>query len=267
MPAHSFMSNHATLANLHRNSRFYILTGSILVSFALAAWLRMTIQSDRLYYIRAEQIFGFLSLLLWYFALIVTPLQKVFGKKPWIDLLQFSRRGFGVSAAYFAVLHIGISIWGQLGGIGQLVLLPDRFKVSFLLGAIAAAVLLIMAATSFDKVIKFLTMPRWKQIHRLGYTAGILALVHVWMVGTHVGRLNVSIVAFCLLAILFGLESYRISLAAASKWRLPRKNQIAVFLICWYFLSYSLALVPQILPNYHGERHSSEDNGGQHETH
>jgi sulfoxide reductase heme-binding subunit YedZ len=224
----------------------------------------MTIVSERLYYIRIEQVFGFIALVYWYMALIVTPLQKTFGRRSWIGFLQFSRRALGVSAAYFALLHVGFTIWGQLGGLGQLALLPGRFRVSLMLGAAALVVLTVMAATSFDKVIAFLTFPRWKLVHRLGYPAGIVALLHIWMIGTHTGYSVVGLIAFVMLAILFGLESFRISMAAASRWRLPRKNQIAIFVILWYVFCYSLVLAPQIISSYHSEQHGSDDSGGQH---
>src|SRR5690606_14648817 len=81
--------------------------------------------------------------------------------------IEFARRSIGVSAFYFASLHGGIALWGQLGGFDQLKLLPDLFRWSLLSGAVAYAVLFVLAATSFDKVVSYLTFKWWKWLHRI----------------------------------------------------------------------------------------------------
>ena len=109
--------------SLTRNIRFYILAATVCVSIFVFCWLRLTITDNQLFLIRAEQSFGYLCVVYWYLALLVSPLQKQMGNRFNLTPLVFSRRAIGVSAAYFALLHAGIALWGQIGGFSGLVLL------------------------------------------------------------------------------------------------------------------------------------------------
>lgn len=251
---------HVKIVNkLLANSRFYILTSSLLLSIFTAAYLRNQIVSDQLYYIRLEQIFGFISLSFLYVAVLMTPLGKLVGKKPWMQRLLFARRGIGVSAAYFAILHVYFSLAKQVGGFSGLGLLPARFQVSFILGTIALVILFLMAATSMDKVIEIMTFRRWKRLHRFVYLAGVVVIIHVWLIGTHMENNTIKIVSSLLLGILFGLESRRVanSLAARFKFSAAKKNSL--FAVLFVVLTASLFLLPLLTKNYHSQHqdHSS----------
>lgn len=244
--------------SLLNNSRFYVLAFSLLLSIAIFAWLRLSIPSDQLFYIRLQQSYGFVCLLYLYVALIISPLGHVIGKQR-MKHLNFSRRGIGVSAFYFGLLHAGIALFTQLGGIDQLHYLPDIFKLSLAGGAIALVVLGLMAVTSFDKVITFMTLRRWKWLHRLVYASGILIILHIWMIGTHLAYIGMQIVGFSLLVILFGLELFRITKQLNRTYlRLSRAEAGAVFLSLWSIVIVLVLMIPVVIDNYHS-RHADHD--------
>lgn len=257
---------HETITNLPNNIRFYIIIFSLALSLFTASWLRIHIQSDQLFYIRTEQIFGFIAIAYWYLALLLSPLSKAIGKRKWMDLLLFARRSIGVSAAYFAFLHGGVAFWGQLDGFDGVALLPDIFRTSLLFGLVGLVVLSLMAATSFNKVVAYMTPQRWKRLHRLGYIGGVLVILHIWIVGTHIEYAGVRIIALIALALLFGLESLRIMNNVAKRYEELRSKDILVTLIIclWLTLVGLVLMLPRYVSNYHSQ-HSATHKGSQHE--
>lgn len=245
------------------NSRFYILSGSILLSVMVACLLRTQVVGDRLFYIRAEQIFGLMAIIYWYIALLISPLSKIF-TTGWMRRLIFCRRAIGVSAAYFASLHLIVSLWGQLGGPGEIRLLPTFFKLSLGFGLFALLTLLVMAATSFDRVVSFMTYPRWKLLHRVSYIAGVLVILHIWMIGTHVAYTNVQRAAFVALCVLFGLEAYRLTVTFTKRFREFKQRDyfVVLFVFTWLLLILPLILLPNLVKNYHAQHHNLPPGAG-----
>lgn len=240
---------------LQSNIRAYILALAILVSIMVIAVLRLSTPSDQLFYIRTQQVYGLIAVLLLYGAVILTPLSKLFPKKSWMSVLLFARRAIGVSAAYFTILHTLIAVFDQVGGIANLNLLPKRFIVAFVLGGIATLVLLAMAATSFDVVIQKMTFKRWKQLHQLVYIAGIGIIIHVWLIGTHADINAIRLVSLIALGALFALESYRLVAKYAANFSgfQQKLAGVAIFTV----LFGSLWLLPTFAGNYHSE-HDAE---------
>lgn len=238
---------------LHHNSRFYILCVSLVLSIGVASLARLTIASDQLYLIRLEQLYGVIALIYWYGAMGLSPLSSVIGKARLRHLL-FARRAIGVSAAYFAVLHGSVALFGQLGGLGGLGSLEGRFLAALYVGFFALIILLVMAATSFDRVVQYMTFPRWKLLHRLVYAAGIAILFHVWLIGTHAAYLWVQLLALALLSILFALEGLRIAKVLARKYPSldQRDIKITIALTIWLSLTILVASIPGIFTSYHG---------------
>ncbi len=249
-------------SQLLTNSRFYILAASLLLSILIAALLRAAIPSDELYYIRVEQVFGFVSIIFLYIAVILTPLSKLLGKKPVLQKILFARRAFGVSAAYFAMLHVYIVMAEQIGGLSGLSLLPSRFVVSFILGVLALIILFAMAATSFDKVIDLMSFKRWKQLHQFVYLAGVLIIIHVWMIGTHAETPNIKAIGILALALLFGLEAKRIATTLSARFKLSQFRHNLLFYLIFALLTGSLLLLPVISRNYHSEHHDATQKEG-----
>lgn len=236
------------------NSRIYIVSAAVLLSALILALVRLQFGSDQLFYIRLEQVYGFTAVGFWYLTLLVSPLGAAIGMNH-LKVLEFSRRGFGISTFYFAWLHVIVAVWGQLGGLGKLGLLPPIYGWSILGGLIALIILTIMAATSFDKIIDKFTFRRWKWIHRFVYLAGVLAVVHVWTIGTHFGYMMVQLVAIAMLAILLGLEIFRVLILVNRRfWHLEGWEVWQITFIVWLALTVALLLfMPRSLPNFHSQ--------------
>jgi len=261
------MLSQETIKNLPNNSRFYILVFSVLLSMFTACLLRMQVGSEQLFYIRTEQIFGFIAIGYVYLALAISPVQKIVGKPGWMKCVLFARRAIGVSAAYFAFLHAAVAFWGQIGGFDGLGLLPRTFMWSLGFGAIALLVLFLMAATSFDKVIAFMTFRHWKWLHRFIYGAGILIILHVWMVGTHVVYNSVQIICATALGLLFGLQSWRIVSDFAKRFPVfsSRDYLITIFICLWLVWTLVLLSMPNYIQSYHGQHHNATQREGGHQ--
>jgi sulfoxide reductase heme-binding subunit YedZ len=255
------------LAKLLNNSRFYILVSSVLLSLLLASWLRMEIAADRLYYIRLGQLFGLTSILYWYFAIILSPLSKLTGPRFGMRYLLFARRAIGVSAAYFAVLHAYLAFFQESGGFAGLSLLPGRFQWSLVFAVSALAILVLLAATSFDKIIMKMTFPRWKAMQRLIYVGGVLAVLHVWLTGTHIAYGWVQWVAFASLFVLFGLESWRAAKALGKKFASLAAVElfIILFISIWVSFTGLLLMLPKAAINYHSQHLNHAEAGHGHE--
>lgn len=234
----------------------------MLLSIVVASWLRLTVPSDQLFAIRTQQVFGLASIVLLYVAVLLTPLSKLAKNIPGMPALLFARRAIGVSAFYFAALHTIIVLVGQVGGWSGILLLPSRFKFAFILGGIALLILMLMAATSFDKAIKAMTFPRWKFLHRFVYLAGITVIIHVWLIGTHAQYAWAKWGGLLLLALLFLLEAIRLAQTYAVKYKLDSESRLAVGALIFGLLLGALLLLPLTSPNYHAV-HSE----GLHETH
>ncbi len=249
--------------SLLNNSRFYILCSSVLLSLILLASLRLQLSSDQLFVIRTQQVFGLVCIFYWYAALIISPIGHIIGKQR-MKKIEFARRAIGVSAFYFAALHAGFALWGQLGGIGSINYLPQSFQWSLAGGTVALAVLAIMAATSFDKVVAFMTFRKWKWLHRLVYIGGVLAVIHIWSIGTHLAYGGVQLAALLALMVLSGLELFRVTKAMNEKWLHFRRTEATiVFIALWVMVVSCILLLPVMMQNYHSKH---TDKGGRHGT-
>lgn len=244
------------------NSRFYILAFSFLLSVAVFAWMRLTIESDQLLRIRTQQSYGFICLVYWYVALIISPIGHVIGKHR-MKRIEFARRAIGVSAFYFALLHAVVALFGQLGGIGQIQYLPDLFKWSLAGGGVALLVLAMMAATSFDAVIEFMTFRKWKWLHRLVYLASVLVILHIWTIGTHLAYSWAQVGGFVALAVLSGLEILSTVRFLNRKHLHFNRSEAAVLAVSlWGILLVLLIALPALVQNYHS-RHTTGHNHSQ----
>jgi sulfoxide reductase heme-binding subunit YedZ len=93
------------------------------------------------------------------------------------------RRLLGLLAFFYACLHFTMYIVVDQGlDFGEI--WKDIVKRQFMTIGFAAFVLLVpLAVTSTNKMVKRLGFPRWKRLHRLVYLAAALAVVHfIWRV-------------------------------------------------------------------------------------
>jgi methionine sulfoxide reductase heme-binding subunit len=201
------------------NSRFWILATAITLSVNVIGFVQLLVPAGSLQTIRIEQVFGFLSLLLLYTAILASPLTKVFPKLPGKDAYLHARRAIGVSAFYYAFLHVYITFFQQLNGFKGIKYLNHTYSLSLLAGVFALAVLCIMASTSFDWVVSHMGYKHWKLLHRLVYLASLAVLLHIMLIGPHYdqGLTFLGVLTYMAAAALIILEIARIRLNAIKK--------------------------------------------------
>lgn len=120
---------------------------------------------------------GKAALVLLILSLTCTPLYLLFGWK-WVYRL---RRNLGLYAFMYAALHLGNFVWLDYGLDLPLVweaLFRKRFA---LVGLASFLILLPMAITSSQRAMSWLGRKRWQQLHRWGYLAAILAVLHYFL--------------------------------------------------------------------------------------
>ena len=110
--------------------------------------------------------------------LAVTPLRVSF-KLPGLARL---RRLLGLYVYFYAVLHLLCYAWFDMGFDLQDIV-RDIAKRPFILVGFSALLLLTpLAATSWNRAIRWLGGPRWQALHRLVYLVALLAVLHFfWM--------------------------------------------------------------------------------------
>ena len=192
------------------NSRFWILATGIVLSAVIAGFVQLYIPAGTLQTIRIEQYYGYASLILLYVALITSPLTKVFTHLPFAGQLTHARRGIGVLAFYYTMLHVLLTFFGQLDGFAGIRYLDAKYSISVSLGMLATLILLMLAATSFDWVIKVMHFKNWKLLHRLVYIAGVTIVIHILILGPSYASITpISVASAVALAWLVGLEAVR----------------------------------------------------------
>jgi len=119
---------------------------------------------------------GLWALRLLLLTLAITPLRKLSG---WAELARL-RRLLGLFAFAYAMLHF--TAWfGLVNGFHADMALHDIVRHPFVLAGMTALLLLLpLALTSTNGMIKRLGAARWQRLHRLIYVAGAVAVFHFW---------------------------------------------------------------------------------------
>lgn len=121
---------------------------------------------------------GVMSLLFLVITLLVTPLRKLAG---WNWLLRL-RRNLGLYAFYYGIAHLATYLVFdrslQLGTVPA-----DVWKRPFIAVGMGSFLLMIpLAVTSTNAMIKKLGGKKWALLHRLTYPVLIGGVVHYWMI-------------------------------------------------------------------------------------
>ena len=134
--------------------------------------------------------------------LAVTPLRRLTGMN-WLIRI---RRMLGLFTFFYGTIHF--LIWLLVDrGLDPASMLKDIVKRPFITVGFAAFVLMIpLAATSTNAMVKRLGGKRWQWLHRLVYVTGVLGILHYWWhkAGKH-DFAEVSIYA-AVMAVLLGLR-------------------------------------------------------------
>ena len=89
--------------------------------------------------------------------------------------LAVTRRALGMASAWLAFVHASLALATTLRGNWAALLSWPHLRA----GLTALCVLTLLLATSFGAVVARLRLSFFKELHRLGYVAALLALQHV----------------------------------------------------------------------------------------
>jgi DMSO/TMAO reductase YedYZ heme-binding membrane subunit len=120
---------------------------------------------------------GMMTLIFLTLTMAVTPLRKVTG---WNWLIQF-RRMLGLYAFFYGCLHF-LCFFSLDRAFSVASTLTEMLKRKYLiLGSAALLMMVPLAITSTNGMIKRLGGKRWRALHRLAYVAAICAVIHYYM--------------------------------------------------------------------------------------
>lgn len=110
--------------------------------------------------------------------LAVTPLRQCTG---WHALARF-RRMLGLFTFFYVTLHFLAFAWFDMGFDWDAIVRDIAKRPFILVGTAAALLMLALAATSFNRAVRWLGAARWQQLHRAVYAIALLGLLHFfWM--------------------------------------------------------------------------------------
>ena len=120
---------------------------------------------------------GMLTLAFLLITLAISPLRRITGLN-W--LIRF-RRMLGLFAFFYGSLHLATYV--AFDRFFHLTTIPsDIVKRPFIaIGMTAFLLMLPLAITSTDKMVKRLGGKRWARLHRIVYAAGVLGVLHYYM--------------------------------------------------------------------------------------
>jgi len=111
--------------------------------------------------------------------LAITPLRRLTG----FNLLVRWRRMLGLFAFFYATLHITSFVWIDQGFDVDEIIKAVIKRPFITVGFLAFVLLIPLALTSTNAMVRRLGGKRWQQLHRLVYVIGGLAVLHFfWMV-------------------------------------------------------------------------------------
>ena len=146
--------------------------------------------------------------------LAVTPLRKLTG---WNWLVKL-RREVGLFAFFYAFLHFMTFLWFD-HFFDLAAMWKDVLKRPFITVGFAAFVLLIpLAATSTNAMIRRLGGKRWQWLHRLIYLIAPLGILHFWWMKAAKQNFQEPIIFGVIVAVLLGLRMY---------WKLAKPDKPA----------------------------------------
>lgn len=168
----------------------------------------------------ALHITGMLSLVFLFLSLIITPLGWMTG---WTAGLAM-RRPLGLYGFFYSLVHLGIyfaldregnwsSTWHEL--------VNRRFLQ---VGAAAVLLMVPLAVTSTDSMVRRLGAKRWKSLHQLAYLIAVLGVAHYYLLVKSDVRQPLAFagVLACLLGVRFGRHYWQLRRAARQQGGLSR---------------------------------------------
>ncbi len=195
-----------TVKNWFHGIRIYVALATVLLTLEVIWWTNSVYGESGVAAIRLQEIYAWISLGLLLVTLSIGPLCKLVPKLPGKSLLRDARRMLGVSAAWFASLHVGIAYIDQFKAANPFNL-PTTYQLAFALGAVALIILSAMVVTSFDGAFRKMGI-WWFRLHRLVYLAILLILFHAFNIGVHATTAPFIITLAVAVGLLFAAQFY-----------------------------------------------------------
>jgi sulfoxide reductase heme-binding subunit YedZ len=149
-----------------------------LVPLALLVWdaLRGNLGANPIeYFLRTT---GVLTLVFLLITLAITPLRKIFG---WNSLIKF-RRMLGLYAFFYGCLHLATYV-GFDRALSLSGTVADVFERPFIaVGMLSFFLMIPLALTSTNAMVKRLGGKNWQRLHRLTYLIAAGGVIHFWMI-------------------------------------------------------------------------------------
>ncbi|MDQ7968583.1 MAG: protein-methionine-sulfoxide reductase heme-binding subunit MsrQ [Oxalicibacterium faecigallinarum] len=191
----------------HLSARQLAVTKTLVFGLALLPFLRLVISifTDQLGANPIEFITrntGDWALYFLCLTLLITPLRRLL---KWNWLIRF-RRMLGLFAFFYATLHFTTFFWfDHFFDLGEM--FRDVVRRPFIAVGFAAFVLLIpLAVTSTNAMVKRLGGKRWLWLHRLIYVIAPLAILHYWWMKAGKNDLEQPLIFGLIVLALLGLR-------------------------------------------------------------
>lgn len=159
---------------------------------------------------------GMLTLVFLLVSLTITPLRKMTG---W-NWLGMNRRMLGLYAFFYGFLHLMTYIWFDRFFNLKSTVADILLRPFIAIGMASFLIMVPLAVTSTNKMVKRLGGKRWNRLHKLAYLAGIGGVIHYWMLVKSDIRLPLAFAGA--LALLLGYRIY----AANRKQSVPVRSPI-----------------------------------------
>jgi methionine sulfoxide reductase heme-binding subunit len=148
---------------------------------------------------------GYSALFFFIVVLSLNPLIKIFPTWDAIKSVNRHRRLIGVVSFVYALLHLSTYILRFYLKNGFFPFQVLFVNLGILPGVLAFIILLFLALTSSDTVIKMMGWKKWRKLHRSAYFAEAFIVIHVFLEGD-----LFQVLSLCLLGLLFLIQLVRL---------------------------------------------------------
>lgn len=144
--------------------------------------------------------------------LAVTPIRKITG---WNRILQF-RRMLGLFAFFSGTLHLFTYLYLDQFFLWEEILADIPQRPFIMVGFLSFVLMLPLAATSTDRIAKWVGGKRWNRLHKLVYLTAIGGVVHyLWLVKADIQR---PLIYGSILAVLLGVRAWYALKPVLARW-------------------------------------------------
>lgn len=207
-----------------KSSRFYIVLASAIVAAAYYFWIISTIKITTSQAVKLDLFYALAGVIMLYLFMLVTPLVSLFSDFPLRTQLMEAKKAFGIAALLFALLHGYFAFFQELGGFGGLGFLNDKYIWGISISATALLILCMAIAGTFGWITARIPWPQWSWLKLSLDVVLLLTLVHALILGSDFTSFSNLIpqLFFIGIALLFGLESFRLDQYIEQHFEVPR---------------------------------------------